>query len=74
MLFLLALFFFSLSTSVTALPMNQYDKNVAALRKIFLASFYKVKEPAPIREFGCWTPVPGIVSQRCSFNVTPFEP
>ena len=71
MLFLLALLFFSLSTSVTALPMNQphglkHDDHPLPIAY----SITRVEVPA--RYSGCWAPM--FVSECCSFIVTSFEP
>jgi hypothetical protein len=76
MLFLLVLLFFSLSTSVTALPMNQQrdhnpDAAISPAVVAFSADHYVKPDELPSRRVGCWAPV---VSERCSFNVTSFEP
>jgi hypothetical protein len=75
MLFLLALLFFSLSTSVMALPMNQPHGFEHHPHFELLPIAYSItRGPAevPSRYHGCWTPT--IVSELCSFNITPFEP
>jgi hypothetical protein len=78
MLSLLALLFFSLSTSVTALPMNQPDElghhPDAPIPPAVLAfsGDHVPRMELPSRSFGCWTPM-GKVS-LCSFNVMWFKP
>jgi hypothetical protein len=72
MLFLLALLFFLLSTSVTAFPVYQYPDPlpIPPTALAFVADPVDQRD-LPLRHFGCWTP---IVSERCSFNVTSLEP
>jgi hypothetical protein len=82
MLFLLTLLFFSLSTSVTALPMNHPHTNGPEHRPVAMISPPALAlSPADHtlnsdphekleRSIGCWSPA---VSDRCSFNVTSFE-
>jgi hypothetical protein len=77
MLFLLALLFFPLGTSVTPgtslVPMNQQypDAVISQAVVAFSADHYVKPDELPSRRVGCWAPV---VSERCSFNVTSFEP
>ena len=67
MLFLLALLFFSLGTSVAALPMDLHREHNPDSGAVDL---YVKLDELPIRHRGCWTPT---VSERCSFNVTSFD-
>ena len=68
MLFVLTLLFISLSTFITALPMDRHAAT-ASMEKI--ANSRWAMDP---RYHGCWTPVPVTVSERRSFNLTSFEP
>lgn len=68
MLFLLALLFFSLGASVTALPIDAVTQQPHDLEH-----HDETDEALLERYSGCWTPVHRLVSEHYSFNVTPFE-
>ena len=65
-----------ISPTAFPLPMNQLHGSVhypAVILPAAPVGYVAITPPSKSPAIGCWTPVPGTVSERCSFNVTSFN-
>ena len=65
-----------ISPTAFPLPMNQPHGSVhypAVILPAAPVGYVAITPPSKSPAIGCWTPVPGTVSERCSFNVTSFN-